>query len=611
MYNQPVRRATAAWISVSSKKRFMSTPSQSIVLSRARTTVRAHLQDGSFWAGPHGTPVERFLRQACPELIPSARPEGAPTDHTAIAAIVDGELRELTFPLTRDAEVRPVLTTVSDGVRIYRRSLSFVLVVAADELYPGRKITIDHSLPFGGYYCAVTVGKPFNKAELRAIKKRMAEIIAADAPITRHKTPLDEALGLFRKRRDEDKLRLMESRKKDYLILYELRGVRDYFYGYMAPSTSYLNQFDLTHDRDGFILHYPRKEDPATIQPISALPKLRAVFRESSDWLNLLGIPDIGTLNMAIKNGRGRELILVAEALHEGRFADMADAIIARRPDLRLVLIAGPSSSGKTTSSKRLAIQLMAHGLRPYPVGLDNYFVDREKTPKDEKGEYDYEHLHAVDLDLFNEQLLKLMDGRKVQLPRYNFMNGMQEKGETIQLSQDHVLIVEGIHGMNPELVRDIPPERVFRLYMSVLTELNIDRHNRVSTTDVRLLRRIVRDASTRGYSALDTLTRWRSVRDGEQRWIFPYQEYADIMFNSSLVYELAVLRPLAEPLLLQIDPASPFHIEAKRLLAFLSWVEPLRHHGLIPDNSLLREFIGGSILRDYLPGQPNHDPRG
>lgn len=566
------------------------------------------MEDGSYWAGPSGSPVEAFFREACPELIPLARPDGAATNQTLIAAIIDGDLRELSFPLTRDAEVRPMLTTSSDGVRIYRRSLSFVMVVAAEELYPGRKITIDHSLPFGGYYCAVTVGEPFSKAELKAIRKRMAEIIAADSPITRIRTPLDEALALFRSREDDDKLRLMESRKKDYLILYELRGVKDYFYGYMAPSTSYLDQFDLTHDGDGFILRYPRKEDPATIQPITSLPKLRHIFRESSDWLNLLGVPDVGMLNMAIKNGRARELILVAEALHEGRFADMADAILARRPDLRVVLIAGPSSSGKTTASKRLAIQLMAHGLKPYPIGLDNYFVDRDKTPKDEKGEFDYEHLHAVDLDMFNDHLLRLMDGKEVRLPHYNFMTGMQELGETIQLSPEHVIIIEGIHGMNPELVGAIPPERVFRLYMSVLTELNIDRHNRVSTTDVRLLRRIVRDAATRGYTALDTLSRWRSVRDGEQRWIFPYQEYADIMFNSSLVYELAVLRPMAEPLLLQIDHASPYHIEAKRLLAFLSWVAPLRHHGLIPDNSLLREFIGGSILRDYLPGRPNFD---
>jgi uridine kinase len=586
----------------------MTEPSDRISLSRARTTVRAQMDDGRYWAGPSGTRIEAFFREARPDLIPTARPDGSPGAGTLIAAIVDGNLRELSHALTHDAQVRPVLTTDSDGLRIYRRSLSFALVVAAEELCPGRKITIDHSLPFGGYYCAVTNGEPFSKAELKRIKGRMQDIIAADAPITRIYTPLDEALQLFKKRGDDDKLRLMASRKKSYLILYELRGVKDYFYGYMAPSTGYLTVFDLTHDGEGFILHYPRKEDPDTIQPITTLPKLRQVFRESSIWLNLLGVPDVGTLNEAVKNGRARELILVAEALHEGRFAEMADAILARRPDVRLVLIAGPSSSGKTTASKRLAIQLMAHGLKPYPIGLDNYFVDRDKTPIDEKGGFDYEHLQAVDLDMFNDHLIKLMDGQQVRLPRYNFMTGMQEPGDAVQFTPDHLIIVEGIHGLNPELVRAVPPERVFRLFMSVLTELNIDRHNRVPTTDVRLLRRIVRDAATRGYSALDTLTRWRSVRDGEQRWIYPFQENADIMFNASLVYELAVLRPLAEPLLLQIDPGSPYHIEAKRLLAFLSWVEPVRHHTLIPDNSLLREFIGGSILRDYLPGHLTHD---
>jgi uridine kinase len=376
----------------------------------------------------------------------------------------------------------------------------------------------------------------------------------------------------------------------------------------MTPSTGYLTIFDLTHDGEGFILHYPRRSEPNKLHPITVLPKLRSIFHESSRWMRLLGIPDIGTLNQAIREGHARELILVAEALHEGRFADMADAIIARQPDVRLVLIAGPSSAGKTTSSKRLAIQLMAHGLKPYPIGLDNYFVDRDKTPLDAKGEYDYEHLHAVNLDLFNDHLVRLMAGQEVQLPRYNFLNGQSEEGDVVQLTPDHIIIVEGIHGLNPELVRDVPSEKVFRLYISCLTQLNIDRHNRVPTTDVRLLRRMVRDTATRGYSGLQTLARWRSVREGERRWIFPFQENADIMFNSSLVYELAILGPLVEPLLLQIEMGSPHHVEAKRLLAFLGWVEPLKNAAMVPDNSLLKEFVGGSILRDYTPGKPNLD---
>ena len=561
--------------------------------------------EGSVWAAPVGTRLEAFFKHAYPDLIPMTRAPDAPAERTVIAAIVDGSLRELSFPINRDVEVRPVLLSDSDGMRIYRRSLSFVLVVAAHELFPGRKIRIDHSLPFGGYYCNVVGGKPFSAEEIARLKARMAEIIAADEPITRMPIPLDEAFAHFEQQGDEDKLRLLRYRKKDYLIVYHLRGVYDYFYGYMVPSTGYLQVFDLTHDGDGFILRYPRRHAPTVIQPITALPKLREVFRRAGRWLELLGVEDIGELNDAILAGRARELVLVAEALHESGLADIADAIAAR-PEVRLVLIAGPSSSGKTTGSKRLAIQLMAHGLKPYTLGMDNYFVDREQTPRDAQGNYDFEHLHAVDLDLFNAQLLALMEGREVQLPRYNFVTGKREMGDSVRLTREHILIVEGIHALNPELVGAIPPERCFRVYISCLTQLNIDRHNRVPTTDVRLLRRIVRDARTRGYSALDTLSRWESVRAGEQRWIFPYQENADVMFNSALVYELAVLRPLAEPLLLQVEHSSPRHIEAKRLLSFLGWVEPLRRTDMIPSNSLLREFIGGSILENYVPGQPS-----
>ncbi|MBN1428064.1 MAG: nucleoside kinase [Anaerolineae bacterium] len=584
----------------------MTTHPIQITPAQCRNTAHVQMLDGSYWSAPHGTPLEAYFKQVYPEMVPSVRPEESPDKCTVIAALVDGTLRELTYPINRDALVRPVLLSDSDGLRIYRRSLSFLLIVAAEELFPGRKITIDHSLPFGGVYCAVINGKPFTAAELAQIRDHMHQIVAEDAPIVRRITPLDTALAIFRERGDDDKVRLMESRKKDYLVLYELHGMQEYFYGYMTPSTGYLTTFDLTHDDEGFILHYPQRSEPNTLLPIIVLPKLRSVFLESSKWMRLLGIPDVGALNHAIRDGHARELILVAEALHEGRFDDIANAISKRQPDVRLVLIAGPSSAGKTTSSKRLAIQLMAHGLKPYPIGLDNYFVDRDKTPLDEKGELDYEHLHAVDLDMFNDHLVRLMAGKEVHLPRYNFLNGKREEGDIVQLTPEHIIIVEGIHGLNPELVRAVPPESVFRLYISCLTQLNIDRHNRVPTTDMRLLRRMVRDAATRGYSGLQTLSRWRSVREGEHRWIFPYQENADIMFNSSLVYELAILAPLVEPLLLQIDVESPHHVEAKRLLAFLGWVEPLRNAALVPDNSLLREFIGGSILRDYTPGKPN-----
>ncbi len=578
-----------------------------VIPSRPRRTARVTMDnDGTIWSAPVGTRLEVYFREAYPQWIPSLRTAESEAEHTIIAAIVDGALRELTYPVNRDVHVRPIWLSDQDGLRIYRRSLSFLLLAAAAELFPERKITIDHSLPFGGYYCAVVRGDPFTPQELEQIKARMWEIVAEDAPITRTPVPLEEAMAIFMAQGDEDKLRLIASRKKNYLVLYRLHGISGYFYGYMVPSTGYLTVFDLTHDGDGFILHYPRRHEPTRLQPVTAMPKLRAVFHETGRWLKLLGIEDVGELNQAIRGGHARELILVAEALHEGRIADIAGAIAERQPDVRLVLIAGPSSSGKTTFSKRLAVQLMAHGLKPYTVGIDDYFVDREQTPRDEHGEYDFEHLLTVDLERFNHDLLALMDGQEVQMPRYNFVTGHREEGETARLTSEHILIVEGIHGLNPELVRAVPPERVFRLYVSCLTQLNIDRHNRVPTTDVRLLRRIVRDAASRGYTAIETLARWESVREGERRWIFPYQENADLIFNSALVYELAVLRPLAEPLLLQVEPDSPLHIEAKRLLSFLSWVEPLKRLDSVPDNSLLREFIGGSILKNYVPGKPS-----
>lgn len=583
----------------------MITDKSDVTPSRPRRTARVDMGGGEFWSAPIGTRIAAYYRAAHPEWLPPFRPTGADKSKTIIAVVVDGDLRELTYPVQRDATVRPMMLSDSDGMRIYRRSLSFLLVVAVEELFPGRKIRIDHALPFGGFYCAVLEGAPFTARELTLIKAHMEKIVAENSPIVRKPAPLEEAIALFEERGDEDKLRLMESRRKNYLILYELRGVQDYFYGYMAPSTGYLTIFDLAPDGDGFILRYPRRQDTARLRRMTALPKLRSVYLETEKWLRLLGIRDIGELNQAVRAGRARELILVTEALHESRIAYIADKILGRQPEVRLVLIAGPSSSGKTTTSKRLAIQLMAHGLKPFTIGLDDYFVDRIKTPRDEQGEYDYEHLNAVDLALFNKDLLALMDGKEVQMPSYNFQTGKREVGEIARLTQEHIIIVEGIHGINPELVRDLPPEAIYRVYVSALTQLNIDRHNRIPTTDTRLLRRIMRDARFRGYTATDTLERWESVRRGERQWIFPYQEHADVMFNSALVYEVGVLRPLAEPLLLQVKHGTPRHIEAKRLLSFLSWVEPL-DPDLIPDNSILREFIGGSILRDYLPGKPD-----
>lgn len=558
--------------------------------------VQVSFPDGTLLAGPVGTTLETFIRHHAEECSPPGQ--------LAVAAIVDGTLRELTMPVTRDIEVEPLTTSTGDGGRIYRRSLAFLLTVAVEELHPDVKVVIDYALPSGAYFCKIIGRDPFTESELEGIKTRMHEIVAASEPIERREIPLAEAITMFDACGDDDKVRLLEYRQKDYLTIYELRGQVDYFYGYMVPHAGYLTAFNILPEEDGFVLQYPRRETPSQIQPYIRSPQLTAIFRLTEEWLDLLGIQDIGNLNQAIYTGQARELVLVNEALHERHIAEIASKIAVHHAmGLRLVLIAGPSSSGKTSFSKRLAIQLIAHGLKPYTLEMDRYFVERHLTPRDESGEYDFEALEAVDLPLFNEQLLALTSSQRVRIPHFNFITGLREMSEhEIQLSPEHILIVEGIHGLNPGLLKDFPAEKAYRVYVSALTQLNIDRHNRVPTTDVRLIRRVVRDATYRGYTAQDTLARWPSVRRGEKRNIFAYQENADAMFNSALLYELAVLRPMAEPLLLQVDPKSPHYIEARRLLAILRWLRPMEP-GVVPDNSLLREFIGGSILRDYLPG--------
>jgi uridine kinase len=572
---------------------------QRVTIRRAdpRTTVQVTFPDNTILEGPVGTPLEMFV-----QIFENGnKPRGA----MVVAAIVDGSLRELTMPVMRDVSVQPVRMDSGDGGRIYRRSLAFLLTVAAAELFPGIQILIDYALPSGAFFCKVRSRDPFTEDELDAVRERMREIVAASDPITRRQIPLKEAVEMFQECGDDDKVRLLEFRNKDYLTIYELRGQVDYFYGYMVPNTGYLTLFNILAEEDGFILQYPRRESPNIIRPYVKSPQMNEVFRRTEEWLTLLGVEDIGHLNQAIRDSRARELVLVNEALHEQYIAQIAAQIAERhKHGLRLVLIAGPSSSGKTTFSKRLAVQLMAHGLQPYTLEMDRYFVQRDQTPKDEEGNYDFEALEAVNIPLFNEQLLALTTCKTVHIPHYDFASGLSTfEKEEIRLSREHVLIVEGIHGLNPKLVSSLPTEKTFRVYVSALTQLNIDRHNRVPTTDVRLIRRIVRDATFRGYTAWDTLSRWESVRRGEKRNIFPYQENADVMFNSALVYELAVLRPLAEPLLLQIEPRQEHYIEARRLLSILSWLKPMSAE-LVPDNSLLREFISGSILRDYLPGQ-------
>lgn len=565
--------------------------SRSIQPAQPRDTAQVWFEDGRVFEGPVGLPLERFVQTA-----------GSDPRVPTVAALVNGELRELAYRVEADVEVVPITMAHSDGFRIYRRSLAFLLVTAVDELFPEATVYVDHSLTFGGYFCQVQGREPFSSDELAQIEARMREIVDTDEPIRKERVPLNEAIALFKARGDDDKVRLLNRRKKGYLTLYQLRGLRDYFHGYMVPSTGHIRVFDLHAYPPGFIIRFPRTAAPMQLQPMVDYPKLVNVFREYGQWMELMGIRDVGSLNEAIAGEKARQLVLVAEALHEQQVARIAAEIAQRDGQVRLVLMAGPSSSGKTTFSQRLSIQLLANGLRPFALEMDSYFVDRAKTPRDENGEYDFESLAALDVTFLNEQLLRLLDGERVTVPRYNFRTGKREAGRSAQLQSDHVVIIEGIHGLNPDLVPDIPAGIAYRIYVSALTQLNIDKHNRVPTTDTRLIRRIVRDAAYRGYSAQETIERWGSVRRGEKQWIFPFQEHANVMFNSALVYELSVLKPLARPLLLQVPPGTRAHVEAKRLLAFLEWFEPLAPDH-VPDNSILREFVGGSILRGFHVG--------
>lgn len=419
-----------------------ATTESTIFCGKPRTSVQVTFPDLIILEGPIGTPLETFIRAYDQEKSSQG---GA----LVVAAIVDGVLRELTMPVTRDVTIKLITTDSGDGSRIYRRSLAFLLTVALTELFPKAQVIIDYALPSGAFFCKIRGRDRLTTEEIDAVKTRMQEIVVTSEPITRQEIGLDEAIELFKARGDDDKVRLLEFRTKNYLTIYNLRGQVDYFYGYMVPNTGYLTLFNLLPEEDGFVLQYPRRESPTIIRPYTRSPQLTMVFRQTEEWLSLLGIDDIGHLNQSIRDGRGRELVLVNEALHEQHIAHIAAQITQRHKEgLRLVLIAGPSSSGKTTFSKRLAIQLMAHGLKPYTLEMDRYFVDRDKTPRDENGEFDFESLTAVDLPLFNAQLADLTAGKLVQLPHFDFVSGKRSFAEEIELTPDHVLIVEGIHGL-------------------------------------------------------------------------------------------------------------------------------------------------------------------
>lgn len=553
-----------------------------------RDTVEVLMEDGTIMSGPRHTPIGDFMRT----YQDSEKPQ-------IVGAIVNDNLRELTFPISADAKVSPVDMSNSDGARIYRRSLTFLLEVAFLELFSDWTLTIDHSVSSGAYYCHVPEREPFKEEYLVALEERMRELVEADEPMVRDKVDLEEAKAFFRKHGQDDKLRLLNYRQEDHLVLYTLKGKRDYHHGYMVPSAGYLKWFDLRLVGSGFVLRFPRRHAPNQLSPMPSYPQLLATFRQYGEWLETLGIQSVGALNDAIKDGRINEVILVSEALHAQQISRIANAIRKKKEEVSVILIAGPTSSGKTTFSKRLTIQLLTEGISPFALEMDNYFVNREDTPRDEEGKLDFEHIDAVNREMLNDHIQRLTAGKRVQLRRYNFHTGKNEPGEEVQLSPGQMIILEGIHGLNPKLLEGFPQEQTFRIYVSCLTQLNLDRHNRISTTDTRELRRILRDSRDRGYTAQQTIKQWEMVRRGEKRHIYPFQEHADRMFNSALAYELTVLKPLVEPLLRQVPYGTKEYIEAKRLFKFLQWFLPI-DKALIPDNSILREFIGDSILQDF-----------
>lgn len=553
-----------------------------------RDRVQARLADGRIFEAPPGTPVGDVFDVALTNHAPP------------MAAVVNGRLVSLDQPIVHDCDVRPVLMTDEDGSRVYRRSLVLLLVTAVSELFPGATVTVEHAAATAGaFFCRVRGRAPFSQRELDALTRHMSDLVAQDVPITKKQVTVEQAVAICAARGDVDTARLLKHRTKTALVLNELRGRADYVQGYLLPSTGRLKWFALHAHPPGFMLQFPHRARPGELDPITPYPKLFAVFEEYAAWLDRLGIRGVGALNDAVDAGLLPEVSLVGEALHEARIARIAADIASQRDRVRVVLIAGPSSSGKTTFSKRLAIQLLASGLQPFPIALDDYFLDREATPRDEHGEYDYESLRALDVPLFNRQLIQLMAGEPVTLPRYNFKTGMREVLQTVTLGHGNLLVVEGIHGLNPDLVPDLPPDSLYRIYISALTQLNLDGLNRVATTDLRVIRRLVRDAATRGYDAAATLRRWPAVIAGEKKHIFPYQENGDAIFNSALVHELALLRPLAEPLLLQVRPETVEWHEANRLLSFLQWFKPAVADA-VPTNSILREFLGGSILDTF-----------
>ena len=522
------------------------------------------------------------------------------TGYPILGAMVNNTLKELDYLIYKPKTVRFIDYRHPDGRRMYLRSLSLVLFKAAVDLYPHHKLKIEHAVS-KGLYCELEnlITEDTHLEVVNKLRQRMREIIEQDLPFEREEIRTEVALRVFEEFDLDDKCTLMRTRRQFYSSVYKLDNVVNYFYGYLIPSTGYLKHFDLVKYYEGMLLVMPSNDDPDQLEKIVIQNKLFEIFREFKEWVEIIGVPNVGQLNLATQDGKIGEIIKISEALQEKKMACIADMIHKKKYDVRVVLISGPSSSGKTTFAKRLSVQLSVIGFKPVVLSMDNYFVDREHTPRDKNGNYDFESPHALDIRLFNENMLDLFDGKEIKLPKFSFSEGKRfYDGTMLKMEKNSILLVEGIHGLNPIVSEMIPGKRKFKVYVSALTPLSIDSSNRIPTTDNRLIRRMVRDSLYRNYSALDTLRRWPSVRNGEETHIFPYQEEADVMFNTALLFELGVLKRWAEPLLQDVPPNVPEYSEARRLLKFLSYILPIAEKE-IPPTSILREFLDGSSF-DY-----------
>ncbi len=516
-----------------------------------------------------------------------------------VAARVNYKVEDLNFLIYKPKDVEFIDLSTPSGMRVYVRSLSMVLGKAISELYPNADFRIEHPIS-KGYYCKLdSINQVITPELIQNIKEKVNEIIAQDKKIIHEEKQTSVVKDIFwNQSNQKDKLSLFETLGTPYCPFFRIDDYIDYYNGVLLPSTGYLGLFDIVPYYDGMLLCIPSRENPFVLEELIMQPKMYDIFKEYVGWNKIMNLNNVGEFNIACKNNQSFNLIKVSEALHEKKVASIADMISQRAEKVRLVLISGPSSSGKTTFSKRLSIQLMVSGLKPVTLSLDNYFVNREETPRDENGEWDFEHLMALDLDLFNAHLKQLLNGEEIEIPFFNFEDGKRYfKGEKLKLCNDSVLIMEGIHALNPALISDIPQNLTFKIYVSALTTISIDNHNWIPTTDTRLLRRIIRDYRFRNYSARETIARWPSVRRGEEKWIFPYQENADVMFNSALLFELAVLKKHAEPILAEVPKFCDEYTETHRMIKFLNYFVSIPERE-IPPTSLLREFVGGSSFR-------------